>query len=181
MKKPANEITKLLQAWNEGDERALKSLIPLVDAELKRIAHNYMRREKPGHILQTTALVNEALIKLIRENTRLENRKHFYALIAQRMRRILIDYVRKEKRAEYVTLDESVAVSEKAKEFVVLDDALEKLATMDERKATIVKYRFFTGLKLGEIANLLGVSPTTVEREWRFTRAWLKQEMTREN
>jgi RNA polymerase sigma factor (TIGR02999 family) len=181
MKKPPNEITKLLQAWNEGDERALQSLIPLVDAELKRIARNYMRREKPGHILQTTALVNEALIKLIRQKTRLENRKHFYALIAQRMRRILIDYVRKEKGAEYVTLDESAAVSDKAKELVVLDDALEKLAMMDERKATIVKYRFFIGLKLGEIAQLLGVSPTTVEREWRFTRAWLKHEMTGEN
>lgn len=180
MTKPANEITRLLQAWNEGDERALDKLMPLVDGELKKIAHNYMRREKPGHMLQTTALVNEALLKLIRENTRLENRKHFYALVAQRMRRILIDYVRRAKKAEYIELDESVAVPDKAQEIVRLDDALKKLARTDKRKARIVECRFFIGLKLEEIAKILGVSPKTVDREWRFTRAWLKQEMTGE-
>ena len=180
MTKPPNEITRLLQEWNEGDEQALNRLMPLVDAELKKIARNYMRREKPGHILQTTALVNEAFLKLLRENTRLENRKHFYALVAQRMRHILIDYVRKEKKADYVELDESVAVPDKTKDLVLLDEALKELAATDQRKATIVECRFFIGLKLEEIAKLLGVSPATVDREWRFTRAWLTRKITGE-
>lgn len=174
------QITKLLQAWNEGDKQALDSLMPLVEQELKKIAHKYMRLEKPGHILQTTALVNEALIKLIRENTRLENRKHFYALVAKRMRQILIDCARSGKRAEYIEMDDAVRADEKSREILMLDEALKQLVRIDERKATIVECRFFIGLKLREIAKLLGTSQKTVDRDWRFTRAWLKREMTGE-
>jgi RNA polymerase sigma-70 factor (ECF subfamily) len=178
MTKPINEITKLLQAWNEGDKQALDSLMPLVDRELKKIARKYMRLEKPGHILQTTALVNEALIKLIRENTRLENRKHFYALVAKRMRQILIDCVRSGKGAEYIQVDDAVRSDEKSREILMLEEALKELAKIDKRKATIVECHFFIGMKLDEIAMLLGISKATVDRDWRFARSWLKREMT---
>jgi RNA polymerase sigma factor (TIGR02999 family) len=181
MTKPTNEITKLLQAWNEGDKQALDRLMPLVDRELKRIAKNYMRFEKPGHILQPTALVNEALIKLIRENTPLENRKHFYARMAKRMRQILVDYANKGKSAKDVELDDEMRSYEKSRKILMLEAALKKLARKDKRQATIVECRFFIGMKPGEIAKLLGISQTTVERDWRFARAWLKQEMTEEN
>jgi RNA polymerase sigma factor (TIGR02999 family) len=173
---PTHEITKLLRAWNKGDQEALDKLIPLVDRELKKIAKHYMHLEKPGHILQPTALVNEVLIKLIRENTRVENRRHFYALVAHRMRRILIDYARKRKRAEFAEIN--VRADEKSTEILRLEKALKELATINKRAATIVEHRFFIGLKLGEIAKLLGTSKTTVERDWRFARAVLKKEMT---
>ena len=176
MTNPTHKITKLLQAWNEGDQEALDKLIPLVDRELKKIAKHYMHLEKPGHILQPTALVNEVLIQLIRKNIRVENRKHFYALVAHRMRRILTDYARRQKRAEFA--EHNVRADEKSREILRLEKALKELANINKRAATIVEYRFFIGLKLGEIAKLLGISKTTVERDWRFARAWLKEEMT---
>jgi len=173
-----HEITELLKAWSSGDTQALEKLVPLVDDELRKIAHNYMRNERSGHILQTTALVNEALIKLIRENISWENRKQFYALVAKRMRQVLVDYARRTERAGYVDLDDAVIPDETPKEVLMLDQALTKLASIDQRKETIVECRYFIGLKLEEIAELLGIGQSTVERDWRFARSWLKREMT---
>ncbi len=173
-----HEITELLKAWSSGDTQALEKLVPLVDDELRKIAHNYMRNERSGHILQTTALVNEALIKLIRENISWENRKQFYALVAKRMRQVLVDYARRTERADYVDVDDAVIPDETPKEVLMLDQALTKLASIDQRKETIVECRYFIGLKLEEIAELLGIGQSTVEREWRFARSWLKREMS---
>ncbi len=173
-----HEITELLKAWSSGDTQALEKLVPLVDDELRKIAHNYMRNERSGHILQTTALVNEALIKLIRENISWENRKQFYALVAKRMRQVLVDYARRTERADYVDVDNAVIPDETPKEVLMLDQALTKLASIDQRKETIVECRYFIGLKLEEIAELLGIGQSTVERDWRFARSWLKREMT---
>jgi RNA polymerase sigma-70 factor, ECF subfamily len=176
----SEEITELLKAWSDGDTQALNKLMPLVDHELRKIAHNYMRNERPGHILQTTALINEALMKLIGENISWENRKQFYALVARRMRQVLVDYARKERRVEYTDVDEEVISDEKPKELLMLDEALTRLAEIDERKATIVECRYFIGLTLVQMAELLGVAQSTVERDWRFARSWLKREMTGE-
>lgn len=173
-----HEITDLLKAWSSGDTHALEKLMPLVDDELRKIAHNYMRNERPGHILQTTALVNEALIKLIRENISWENRKQFYALVAKRMRQVLVDYARRTQRADYVDVDDAVIPDETPKEVLMLEQALTKLASIDQRKETVVEYRYFIGLTLDEIAELLGVAQSTVDRDWRFARTWLKREMT---
>ena|ERR1700752_515794 len=175
-----DEITELLKAWSDGDTQALNQLVPLVDQELRKIAHNYMRNERPGHLLQTTALVNEALMKLIGENICWENRKQFYALVARRMRQVLVDYARKEQRAVYTDVDKAVIPYEKPKELLILDGALTKLAEIDERKATIVECRYFIGLTLAQMSELLGVAQSTVERDWRFARSWLKREMTGE-
>src|SRR5688572_10416087 len=130
-----NQITELLKAWNNGDKKALEKLLPLVDPELKKIAHAYMRNEKPGHILQTTALVNEALIRLLPKNISFDNRKHFYGFVARRMRQVLVDYARKAEDAEHVGLDGVVIPDEKSKELVMLDEALTKLAGINERQA----------------------------------------------
>ena len=173
-----DQITELLKAWGEGDTEALNRLVPLVDHELRKIAHNYMRNERPGHILQTTALVNEALMKMIGENISWENRKQFYALVARRMRQILVDYARKDRRVEYTDIADAVIADEKPKELLMLDEALSKLADIDERKATIVECRYFIGLTLEQMAEMLGVAQSTVERDWRFARSWLKREMT---
>jgi RNA polymerase sigma factor (TIGR02999 family) len=171
------EITELLQAWNKGDKGAMDELMPLVEHDVKRIARNYMRNERAGHILQTTALVNEALMKLIRENINWENRKQFYGFIAKRMRQVLVDYARRTPRAEQIDVDDVVISDEKPREILKLDEALKALAELDERKATIVEYRFFIGLTIAEIAELLGVNKSTVQRDWEFTRSWLKQQM----
>lgn len=180
-----HEITELLQAWSKGDSEALAKLIPLVDQELRNIAHAYMKGEKAGHTLQTTALVAEALIRLIQaENINWQSRKHFYALVAKRMRQVLIDHARQQltarrgNRAEHIDIDDAGFLSrEKSKELIMLDEALIKLARTDERKEKIVEYRYFGGFTLEEIAEMLGVSATTVEREWRIARAWLKREI----
>lgn len=180
-----HEITGLLQAYSRGDKEAFDTLMPLVDQELKKIAHSYMREERPGHILQTTALVNEAIMKLIRENITYQNRKQFYALVARRMWQILIDYAREEaaakrgKRAERVDLaDADRELSERPAELLLLHAALTKCASEDEDAATIVQWHFFIGLTFGEIAGLLGTSRRIVERKWEYARAWLKREMT---
>lgn len=174
------EVTELLKAWSEGDVDALNRLMPMVDHELRKIAHHYMRNERAGHILQTTALINEALIKLIGENISWDNRRQFYALVAKRMRQVLVDYARKEERAEFTNVDEAVIADEKPRELLMLDEALTKLADIDERKATIVECRYFIGLTLTQMAELLGVAQSTVERDWRFARSWLRREMTGE-
>jgi RNA polymerase sigma-70 factor (ECF subfamily) len=181
-----HEITELLQAWSRGDSQALARLIPLVDHELRNIAHAYMGRERAGHTLQTTALVAEALIRLMEaEKISWQSRTHFYSLVARRMRHILIEHARQQltakrgNRAEHIDVTEAVWLSREAsQELLLLDEALMQLATIDERKAKIVEYRYFGGFTLEEVAELLSVSPSTIEREWRLARAWLKREMT---
>lgn len=184
-----HEITELLQAWSRGDSEALERLIPLVDRELRKIAHAYMIKERADHTLQTTALVNEALMSLIAgENIDWKSRKHFYSLVALRMRRILIEHARQQlaakrgKRAEHVDVEEAILLSdEMSEELVMLDQALVKLNRIDQRKARIVEYRYFGGFTLEEIAKILDTSAATVDREWRFARSWLKREIIGES
>jgi RNA polymerase sigma-70 factor (ECF subfamily) len=180
-----HEITELLKAWSNGDSQALEKLVPLVDHELRKIAHAYMQRERPGHLLQTTALINEALIKLLGgQRIDWQNRRHFYALVARRMRQVLIEYVRKRLAAkgsgaaEHIDLENAVISPEMSEELRLLDEALTKLAQFDELKSAIVEYRYFGGYTLQEVAELLGISETKVAREWEFARAWLKKEIT---
>jgi RNA polymerase sigma factor (TIGR02999 family) len=181
-----HEITALLQAWTNGDSEALAKLLPLVDDELKRIAHAYLRNERPGHILQTTALMDEALIRLMEtEKISWNDRKHFYSLAAKRMRQVLIDDARKQlagkrgKRPDQVDLNDAAPRAVEAPEqLIMLHDALTKLANIDERKASVVEHRYFGGFTLEEVAKILGVAQSTVEREWRLARAWLKREIS---
>lgn len=180
------EITRLLQAWNDGDETALERLTPLVYDELHRLARGYMRRENPGNTLQTTALINEAILRLIDwEGAKWENRAHFYGVVAQMMRRILVDYARTRTAArrgglaQQVLLDESALVaSARNEEFIALDEALARLEQFDPRKAHIVEMRFFGGRSVEETAAVLNLSPRTIVREWTFARAWLHREMS---
>jgi RNA polymerase sigma-70 factor, ECF subfamily len=179
-----HEITALLQAWSNGDSEALAKLIPLVDNELKKIAHAYIFKERPGHILQTTALMDEALIRLMEaEKISWHDRKHFYSLAARRMRQVLIDYARKQiagkrgNRPDQIDVADSVLLAPEAPEqLIMLHNALTKLASIDERKASVVEHRYFGGFTLEEVAEILGVSQATVLREWRVARAWLKRE-----
>jgi RNA polymerase sigma-70 factor, ECF subfamily len=180
-----HEITMLLQAWSDGDSEALDKLIPLVDDELKKIARAYMRREKPGHILQTTALMDEALIKLIEtEQISWNDRKHFYSFAAKRMRQVLVDYARKQKAGKrgygpiQVDITDSLLPAlEQPEQLIMLNEALTKFARFDARKASVVELRYFGGFTLEEVAKILGVAPGTVEREWRLARSWLKREI----
>jgi|GEM_PF-373413 len=181
---PTHEITELLQAWRQGDSEALAKLIPLVDRELKKMAHAYMRKERPGHILQTTALVDEALIRLIRaEKINWDNRKQFYALIARRMRQVMVEDARKlitkgGTRVAQVDVTEADNLTvEASKELLRLHQALTKLTTLDARKANVIELRYFGGFTFDEIAKLLEVSKSTVEREWKFARTWLRREI----
>ena len=173
------EMTEFLRRWSEGDAAALERLTPVVYAELHRIAKRYMRREREGHTLQTTALVNEAYIRLIDwKNAKWENRAHFFGVSAQLMRRILVDFARKrpsrKEGLHQVSLEEALVVStEKDADLVALDEALTELATFDERKARIVELKFFGGLNVEETAAVLGVSAVTVMREWQKAKAWL--------
>lgn len=180
-----HEITDLLQAWSRGDSEALAKLIPLVDHELKRIAHKLMRKERAGHTLQTTALVNEALLSLIAdEPIDWKSRNHFYGIVAWRMQNILIEYARGRlalKRGQGVTheaFDETIFMSdEMSEQMIMLDEALKKLAKIEERKAMVVKLRYFGGFTIEEIASILEVAQKTVERDWHFARSWLKREI----
>jgi RNA polymerase sigma factor (TIGR02999 family) len=181
------EITRLLVAWGDGDESALEELTPLVHEELHRLAHHYMGRERPGHTLQTTALVNEAYVRLIDwKNVRWQNRAHFFAVSAQLMRRILVDFARSrgyQKRgggAQATTLDDAAFVSdEKGADMVALDEALVSLAELDARQSKVVELRFFGGLSIEEAAEVLNVSPGTVRRDWSLARAWLHRELSK--
>jgi len=183
---PPQEVTQLLAAWSDGDRSALEKLLPLVADELHRLAHRYMNREREGHTLQTTALVNEAYLKLIdQRNVHWQNRAHFFGIAAQIMRRILIDHARKHLGAQrgggkIISLDEVAVVSdERASELVALDDALTSLAKVDERKGRVVELRFFGGLSVEEIAEVLAVSPDTITRDWRRAKAFLRRELSR--
>jgi len=176
-----HEITELLKAWSNGDKQALDRLIPLVDKELKKIARARMRKENPEHILQTTALVNEALIKLIRDNISYKNRKHFYVLVAKRMRQVLIDYARKAPPAEFTDIEGQVPEKQRPKEIIRLDEALTEFGKEYKRAATVVECRHFIGLTVKEVAEVLDIAPRTVERDWEFALGWLKKYMTRES
>jgi RNA polymerase sigma factor (TIGR02999 family) len=176
----------MLVAWSNGDKSALERLTPLVHDELHRLAHRYMNRERPGHMLQTTALVNEAFLRLVDSSrVRWQNRAHFFAVSAQLMRRILVDFARSrnfKKRggdAVRVSLDEAIAISpERAADFVALDEALNALAEIDERKSRVVEMRFFGGLSIEQTAEVLKVSPDTVMRDWRLAKVWLLRELS---
>ena len=180
-----HQVTLLLKKWSEGDETALEQLTPLVHDELHRLAHQHMRREGPGHILQTSALINEAYLRLVDQpQIRWENRGHFFGIAARLMRRILVDDARKrnsEKRGGsliHVPLDEAASIAqEQAANVAALDEALQRLETIDERQGQIVELRFFGGLSIEQTAEVLKVSPGTVMRDWTFARAWLRIEM----
>ena len=182
---PPHEMSRLLAAWGDGDREALDRLYPLVEHELHRLARGYMRRERPDHTLQTTALVNEAYLKLIdQREVRWQNRAHFFGIAAQIMRRILIDHARKHAYAKrgggavHVPLDEAAVLTKaRAAELVALDEALTALAALDERKGRVVELRYFGGLSVEEAAEVLGVSPDTVTRDWRRAKAFLRREM----
>ncbi len=175
------EITQLLSDWRAGDSAALEKLIPLVQPVLQQLAHRYMSRERPGHTLQTTILVNDAYLQLADQtHPHWQNRAHFFAVSAQLMRRIMVDHARQRQAlkrgggALKVTLDEAAhAVEERAVELLALDEALEKLAGFDKRKADVVEMRYFGGLTMEEIADVLKVHVNTVTREWSAARAWL--------
>ena len=182
-----HEITGLLLAWSDGDRGALERLAPLVYQELHRLAKGYLRGERGGHTLQTSALVNEAYLRLIDAGqVRWQNRAHFFAVSAQQMRYILVDFARarlSRKRgggAEQVTLDKALTVAAgHSAELVALDEALTALAKLDERQSKVVELRFFGGLTEAEIAEVLQVSPRTVSRDWSLARSWLLNELSR--
>lgn len=184
----SESITSLLAAWNEGKEEALNDLMPMVERELRRIAHNYMRRESPNHTLQTTALVNEAYLKLAKDqNLQWENRAHFFALSAQVMRRLLINHARDRKAdkrgngADHVNIEDVFILSpEKSDELLALDEALERLAQFDRMKSRIVELRYFSGLTIEETAEVLSIAPITVSVQWRAAKAWLGKEIRAE-
>jgi len=180
-----HEVTQLLIDWSNGDRAALDRLLPVVDQELRRLAHHYMRRERPGHTLQTTALVNEAFVRLVnRKSIQWQNRAHFFGIAAQLMRNILVDHARSHacaKRgggAEDLELDEALVVSQqKASEVIALDEALKELALIDAQQSRIVELRFFGGLTVEEAAEVMRVSPATIKREWSSAKAWLYREL----
>lgn len=181
------EVTELLAEWSEGDRSALEKLLPLVSGELHQLAHRYMSHEREDHTLQTTALVNEAYLKLVEQKVvRWQNRAHFFGIAAQIMRRILIDHARRHLGAERgggktISLDDVAVVSdERAAELVALDDALSSLTKVDERKGRVVELRYFGGLSVEESAEVLGVSVDTITRDWRRAKAFLRRELSRD-
>ena len=179
------DITALLVDWNNGDKSAMERLLPLVDRELHRLAHSYMRREDPNHTLQTTALINETYLRLIdQRKVQWQNRAHFFGIAAQIMRRILLNYARDQNRlkrggrAIHVSLSEAMVMpAEKDRELIALNDALTRLEALDERKSKVVELRYFGGLTVEEVAEVLKVSTITVMRDWAFAKAWLSREM----
>jgi RNA polymerase sigma factor (TIGR02999 family) len=181
----SENLTGLLLAWSDGDQTALEKLTPHVYAELHRLAKHYMRHENAGHTLQTSALVNEAYLRLIEaDHVRWQNRSHFFAVSAHLMRRILIDFARTRQslkrggQACQVSLDEELVVSpERGSELVALDDALKRLSTLSARQSQVVELRYFGGLNEEEVADVLKVSPRTVRHDWSVARAWLYREL----
>jgi RNA polymerase sigma factor (TIGR02999 family) len=184
-KPPCGEVSGLLRAWGDGDRDALDRLTPVVYDELRRLARRYMRGERPGHSLQTTALVNEAYIRLVDyKSMQWQNRAHFFAVSAQLMRRILVEHARRHnlKRGggvQHVSLEETAIVDDdRPADLVALDDAMNALARIDPRKVQVVEMRFFGGLSVEETAEVLRVSPVTVMRDWSTAKAWLYRELT---
>ena len=183
----AHDVTQLLAAWSDGDPAALERLTPLVYRELHRLAKGYIHQERPGHVLQTTALINEAYLRLIdARRVHWQNRAHFFGVAAQLMRRILVDFARARQQAKrggaarQVSLDEAAAVAVgRGTELIALDEALQQLSAIDPRRGRMVELRFFGGLSEEETAEVLRVSPRTVRREWSLARAWLHRELRR--
>jgi RNA polymerase sigma factor (TIGR02999 family) len=184
---PTEDITGLLLDWGNGDKAALDRVVPLVYQELRRLAHRQMRRERASHTLQTTALINEAYLRLVDYvRVRPRDRAHFFAIAAQAMRRILIERARSRRSskrgsgAQHVSLDEAAEVSnQRAADLMALDDALTSLAEMDPRKAQIVELKYFGGMTIEEAAEALEISTPTVERDWHFARIWLHREVSK--
>jgi RNA polymerase sigma factor (TIGR02999 family) len=180
------DVTRLLVDWSNGDQQALEQLTPMVYTELRRLADRYLRRERPGHTLQSTALVHEAWMKLIdQRSVQWQNRAHFFGVAAQLIRRILVDYARNRHAAKRgahackLSLDEAIAVPQKRDlDLVALDDALGGLANLDPQQSRIVELRFFAGLSIEETAEVLHISPATVKRDWVAAKAWLSREMS---
>lgn len=185
--KAPSEITVLLQGWREGDSKALDALLPLVYKELRRLAHFQLRNERPNHTLQSGALVHEAYLRLVGlKAPQWESRTHFFAIAAQLMRQILVDYARRHgavKRGRSICKlslqDAMVAPRQTDVDVLALDDALQALAKIDARQSRVVELRFFAGLSLGEISEALDIGPATVQRDWTAARAWLHREMSR--
>jgi len=181
----SNDVTQLLVAWGNGDQAALEQLMPLVYSELHRLAHRHIKKERPGHTLQTSALLNEAFLRLVdQRDVHWQSRVHFFGIAAQMMRRILVDYARSRRYAKrggdarQVTFDEELIVSRQLSADVIeLHDALNELAAIDERKSKVVELKFFGGLSIEETAEVLGVSPGTVMRDWTLAKAWLRLAM----
>jgi RNA polymerase sigma factor (TIGR02999 family) len=178
------QVTHLLRAWSDGDPQAMEHLLPLVEAELRRLARGYMSRERREHTLQPTALINEAFIRLAgAKSVRWQDRAHFFGIAARLMRRVLVDHARSrgfQKRgagAERISLHDSIPTPEPPLDIVALDLALDALATRDERQSRIVELRFFGGLNVDETAAVLGVSPDTVKRDWRVAKLWLLRQL----
>jgi RNA polymerase sigma factor (TIGR02999 family) len=186
MEPARQQVSQLLVAWSSGDQSALEELMPLVYEELRRLAHHYIRRERPGHTLQTSGLVNEAYLRLVDQtNVQWQNRAHFFGIAARLMRQILVDYARRQRYAKRggdarrLSLDEALTISkERAADVVALDDALKTLAEIDSRQGQIVELRFFGGLSIEETAEVLSVSAGTVMRDWTLAKAWLRRELT---
>ena len=181
---PVQPVSELLAKWRAGDEESLRRLMPLVYGELRRIAHCYFRNERPGHTLQTTALVHEAYLCLMKQHPMdFQNREHFFAVSANLMRQILVQYARRRNAAKRstrnkVSLDSAIALFRmQAVDLVALDDALNALAKLDAQQSRIVELRFFAGLSIEETARVLGISPATVKRDWTTARIWLSREM----
>lgn len=174
----------LLQRWREGDQAALDALMPLVYEELRHVAHNHLKRERFDHTLQSTAVVHEAYLRLVDSGARFQNRHHFFAVAAQLMRQILVDYARKHRSLKRdggykLALDEAIKTPNKDVDLVDLDDALRELTRMDQRQGRIVELRFFGGLSIDETAEVLSISTASVERSWASARAWLYRQMNR--
>lgn len=180
-------VTQLLIEWNNGDPTALDQLMPLVYAELRHLAENYLRRERPDHTQQPTGLVHEAYLRLVdQQDTNWQNRAHFFGAAAQLMRQILVDHARKHLAAkrggfrQRISLDEAINYSEEREvDLVALDDALNSLSQLDQDQSRIVELRFFGGLTIEETAEVLKRSPATVKREWRIAKAWLRREISK--
>lgn len=184
----STNITAMLIDWSNGDETILEELLPVVDRELRRLARHYIRRIRPGTTFQTTALINEAYIRLVDQKTvKWQNRAHFYGIAARMMRRVLLNYIRDQNRlkrgggAVRISLSEVAVISkERSKELIALDEALTKLAEIDERKSQVVELRYFGGLTVEETAEALHVSKITVIRDWNMAKAWLAREIKNE-
>lgn len=183
---PKNEVTRLLEAWSNGNQEALDELMPLVYQELRRMAKLYMNSQPSGHTLQTTALIHEAYLKLAdQKDKRWQNRVHFFAVAAQAMRHILVDHARSHKtekrggETQIISLEDTAIISnERANELVALDEALQNLSALDQRKGQVVELRYFGGLSVEETAEVLQISPQTVMRDWRFAKTWLLRELS---
>ena len=183
----SDKVTQLLADWRQGDGEALNALIPLVYDELRRLAHNHLNRERSGHTLQSTALVNEAYMRLVRQDLEINNRAHFFAVSSHLMRQILVDYARRHRAAkrgdgvDHLTLSEAVALLPGKGNFDVLalDEALNQLGKLDPQQTRVVELRFFGGLSIEETASVVGISQATVKRDWTTARAWLHRELNR--